>query len=82
MKIDISRRTFCGSQRTGVSSPARHETSGGPHGLQVVQAVKLPIIGMGGIMNADDAIEFILAGASAVAVGTANFHNPYACGGS
>lgn len=39
---------------------------------------KLPIIGMGGIMNADDAIEFILAGASAVAVGTANFHNPYA----
>ena len=45
---------------------------------QVAQAVKLPIIGMGGIMNADDAIEFILAGASAVAVGTANFHNPYA----
>ena len=41
---------------------------------QVAQAVKLPIIGMGGIMNADDAIEFILAGASAVAVGTANFH--------
>ena len=44
---------------------------------QVAQAVGLPIIGMGGIMNADDAIEFILAGASAVAVGTANFHNPY-----
>ena len=44
---------------------------------QVAQAVKLPIIGMGGIMNADDAIEFILAGATAVSVGTANFHNPY-----
>ena len=45
---------------------------------QVAQAVSLPIIGMGGIMNAEDAMEFILAGASAVAVGTANFHNPYA----
>ena len=40
--------------------------------------MKLPIIGMGGIMNADDAIEFILAGATAVSVGTANFHDPYA----
>ena len=45
---------------------------------QTAQAVKLPIIGMGGIMNADDAMEFILAGATAVSVGTANFHNPYA----
>ncbi len=45
---------------------------------QVAQAVNLPIIGMGGIMTAEDAIEFILAGASAVSVGTANFHNPYA----
>ncbi|MGL5513342.1 MAG: dihydroorotate dehydrogenase, partial [Sporomusa sp.] len=44
---------------------------------QVAKAVKVPIIGMGGIMTADDAIEFILAGASAVAVGTANFVNPY-----
>ena len=43
---------------------------------QVAQAVKLPIIGMGGIASAEDAIEFILAGASAVSVGTANFHNP------
>ena len=41
---------------------------------QVAQAVKLPIIGMGGIMTAEDALEFILAGATAVAVGTANFH--------
>ena len=43
---------------------------------QVANAIKLPIIGMGGISNADDAIEMILAGASAVSVGTANFHNP------
>ena len=45
---------------------------------QAAQAVGLPIIGMGGILTADDAMEFILAGATAVAVGTANFHNPYA----
>ena len=45
---------------------------------QVAQAVKVPIIGMGGIRNADDALEFILAGATADAIGTANFHNPYA----
>ena len=45
---------------------------------QTAQAVKIPVIGMGGIQNAEDALEFILAGASAVAVGTANFINPYA----
>ena len=45
---------------------------------QAANAVKLPIIGMGGIANAADALEFILAGATAVAIGTANFHNPYA----
>ena len=45
---------------------------------QTAQAVQVPIIGMGGIMNGEDALEFILAGASAVAIGTANFHNPYA----
>ena len=45
---------------------------------QVAQCVKVPIIGMGGICNAEDALEFILAGATAVAIGTANFHNPYA----
>ena len=44
----------------------------------VAHAVKVPVIGMGGIMNGDDAIEFFLAGASAVAVGTANFVDPYA----
>ncbi|WP_371381723.1 dihydroorotate dehydrogenase [Sporomusa aerivorans] len=45
---------------------------------QVAKAVKVPVIGMGGIMTAEDAVEFLLAGASAVAVGTANFVNPYA----
>ena len=45
---------------------------------QVAQAVKIPIIGMGGIQNAEDALEFIMAGATAVSVGTANFTNPYA----
>ncbi|SFD82032.1 dihydroorotate oxidase B, catalytic subunit [Lentibacillus persicus] len=46
---------------------------------EVKQHVSIPIIGMGGISNAEDVLEFLLAGASAVAVGTANFHNPYAC---
>ena len=45
---------------------------------QVAQAVKVPIIGMGGIMTGEDAIEFMMAGATAVSVGTANFHNPRA----
>ncbi|MBU5266042.1 dihydroorotate dehydrogenase [Virgibacillus proomii] len=46
---------------------------------EVKQQVKIPIIGMGGVMNAEDVLEFLLAGASAVAVGTANFQNPYIC---
>jgi len=46
---------------------------------QVYQAVDLPIIGMGGIQTAEDAIEFFLAGSTAIMVGTANFNNPYAC---
>ena len=44
---------------------------------QAANAVKIPVIGMGGIMTAEDALEFIMAGASAVSIGTANFHNPY-----
>ncbi|MEY8410830.1 dihydroorotate dehydrogenase [Lachnospiraceae bacterium 62-26] len=76
MKIDIHRRTFLLANRTGgVSGPAIH-----PIAVRMVydtaQAVKIPIIGMGGIANAEDAIEMMLAGASAVSVGTANFHNP------
>ena len=78
MKIDINRRAFAIANKTGGMSGPAVKPVAVRMVYQVAQAVKLPIIGMGGIMNADDAIEFILAGASAVAVGTANFHNPYA----
>jgi dihydroorotate dehydrogenase (NAD+) catalytic subunit len=78
MKIDIhKRKPVLGNIMGGLSGPAIR-----PVAVriiwQVAQAVKLPILGMGGIMDADDAIEFILAGATAVAVGTANFVNPRA----
>ena len=78
MKIDIHRRTFAIANRTGgMSGPAVK-----PVAVRMVwetaQAVKLPIIGMGGICTGEDAVEFLLAGATAVSVGTANFANPYA----
>jgi len=77
-KIDINSRTFALANKTGgVSGPAIK-----PIALrmvyQVASVVSIPVIGMGGIATAEDAIEFLLAGASAVAVGTANFYNPYA----
>ena len=76
MKIDINRRQFVLANKTGgVSGPAIHPIAVRMV-YQVANAVKLPIIGMGGIATADDAIEMILAGASAVSVGTANFYNP------
>ena len=76
MKIDINRRQFVLANKTGgVSVPAIHPIAVRMV-YQVANAVKLPIIGMGGIATADDAIEMILAGASAVSVGTANFYNP------
>lgn len=76
MKIDIDRRCFVLANRTGgMSGPAIHPVAVRMV-YQTAQAVKLPIIGMGGIMNAEDAIEMILAGATAVSVGTANFANP------
>lgn len=78
MKIDVNRRTFALANKTGgVSGPCIKPVAVRMV-YQVAQAVKIPIIGMGGIQNAEDALEFILAGASAVAVGTANFMNPYA----
>lgn len=78
MKIDINRRTFALANKTGgVSGPAIHPIAVRMV-YQVAQAVKIPIIGMGGVASAEDAIELILAGASAVAVGTANFRNPMA----
>ena len=78
MKIDVKRRTFAVANKTaGVSGPAIKPIAVRMV-YQVANAVKLPIIGMGGCMCAEDALEFIMAGATAVAVGTANFHNPYA----
>ena len=78
MKIDIKRRTFALANKTGgMSGPAVRPVAVRMV-YQVAQAVKLPIIGMGGIATAEDALEFIMAGASAVSVGTANFFNPYA----
>lgn len=78
MKIDVKRRTFAVANKTaGVSGPAIHPIAVRMV-YQVANAVKLPIIGMGGVMNTEDALEMIMAGATAVAVGTANFHNPYA----
>ena len=78
MKIDINRRTFALANKTGGMSGPAVKPVAVRMVYQVAQAVKLPIIRMGGIMTAEDAIEFILAGATAVSVGTANFHNPYA----
>ena len=78
MKIDIHRRTFALANKTGgVSGPAVHPVAVRMV-YQTAQAVKIPIIGMGGISTAEDAIEMLLAGATSVAVGTANFHNPSA----
>lgn len=78
MKIDIHRRTFAIANKTGgMSGPAVRPVAVRMV-YQVAQAVKLPIIGMGGILSGEDAMEFILAGATAVAVGTANFTDPYA----
>lgn len=76
MKIDIQKRTFALANKTGgLSGPAIHPVAVRMV-YQTAQAVKLPIIGMGGIMTAEDAIEMMLAGATAVSVGTANFRNP------
>lgn len=76
MKIDINRRSFVIANKTGgMSGPAIHPVAVRMV-YQVAQAVNIPIIGMGGIMTAEDAIEMILAGATAVSIGTANFADP------
>ena len=78
MKIDINRRTFALANKTGGVSGPCVKPIAVRMVYQVAQAVKIPIIGMGGIQNAEDALEFIMAGATAVSIGTANFVNPYA----
>lgn len=76
MKIDIRSRKFALANKTGgLSGPAIHPVAVRMV-YQAAQAVSIPIIGMGGILTAEDAIEMMLAGASAVSVGTANFRNP------
>ena len=76
MKIDIERQCFAIANRTGGLSGPAIKPIAVRMVYQVAQAVSIPVIGMGGISCAEDAIEFILAGASAVAVGTANFYQP------
>ena len=76
MKIDINRRTFAVANKTGGLSGPAIKPVAVRMVYQVANAIKLPIIGMGGIANADDALEFIMAGATAVSVGTANFNDP------
>ena len=76
MKIDVNKRAFAIANKTGgLSVPAVHPIAVRMV-YQVANAVNLPIIGMGGIQNTEDALELILAGATAVSVGTANFANP------
>ncbi len=78
MKIDIERQKFALANKTGGMSGPAVKPIAVRMVYQVAGAVKIPIIGMGGIVTAEDALEFILAGATAVSVGTANFHNPTA----
>ena len=77
MKIDIERQTFAIANKTGGLSGPAVKPVAVRMVYQVANAVKIPIIGMGGICTAEDAMEFILAGATAVSIGTANFTNPY-----
>ena len=78
MKIDIQKRIFALANKTGGMSGPAVKPVAVRMVYQTAQAVKIPVIGMGGIATAEDALEFILAGASAVSVGTANFYNPTA----
>ena len=78
MKIDVERQSFALANKTGGMSGPAVKPVAVRMVYQVANAVKVPIIGMGGIAAAEDALEFILAGATAVSVGTANFFNPTA----
>ena len=78
MKVDIHKGTFANANKTGGLSGPAVKPVAVRMVYQTARAVSLPVIGMGGIMNGEDAVEFILAGATAVSVGTANFANPFA----
>ena len=76
MKIDVKKRTFVLANKTGGMSGPAVKPVAVRMVYQTAQAVQIPVIGMGGITTAEDALEFILAGATAVSVGTANFFQP------
>lgn len=76
MKIDINKRAFAIANKTGGLSGPAIKPVAVRMVYQTANAVKVPVIGMGGIMTAEDALEFILAGATAVSIGTANFISP------
>ena len=78
MKIDVEKRSFALANKTGGLSGPAIKPIAVRMVYQVAHATKLPIIGMGGIQTAEDALEFIMAGATGVAIGTANFANPFA----
>ena len=78
MKIDINRRAFALANKTGGMSGPAVKPVAVRMVYQAAHAVTIPVLGMGGIATAEDALEFIMAGATAVSVGTANFFNPYA----
>jgi dihydroorotate dehydrogenase (subfamily 1) family protein len=78
MKIDIQRRAFALANKTGGMSGPAVKPVAVRMVYQVAQAVRIPVLGMGGIRTGEDALEFLMAGATMVAVGTANFHNPAA----
>ena len=76
MKIDVSRKTFAIANQTGGMSGPCVKPVAVRMVYQVANAVKIPVLGMGGIENTEDALEFLMAGATMIAVGTANFYNP------
>ena len=78
MKIDIYKRDFALANKTGGLSGPAIKPVAVRMVYQVANAVNIPIIGMGGVSNYEDVIEFMMAGATAVAIGAMNFHNPYA----
>ena len=78
MKIDVARKKFAIANQTGGMSGPCVKPVAVRMVYQVANAVSIPVLGMGGIQNTEDALEFLMAGATMVAVGTANFFNPYA----
>lgn len=77
MRIDIKKKTFSVANKTGGLSGAAIKPIALRMVYQVCKAVHIPVIGMGGVTTTEDALEFIMAGATGIAVGTANFRNPY-----